>query len=215
MKTVHSKPIQIKEEIANTFTHGLGWLLSLIALPFLIKCVLNEDFYLLVGIVVYGISLIMVYGTSTLYHGVRKYPLKHYFHILDHISIYFLIAGTHTPFILIYLNTPLGKLYLYILWGMVLAGTIYKLFFTGKLKLISTLVYLGMGWMAVFTIPPMAGIMNRASLYWLIAGGLFYTVGVIFYKWEKLLYHHAIWHIFVLCGSVGHFIAIWLAVKSA
>ncbi len=196
-------------EVPNVLTHGFGALLCLIAVPILLwQASFTVDHQQLFGLSVFGGSMFLVYLSSTLYHSARRPRLKYNLQVLDHISIYFLIAGTHTPFLLYYLNNATGWFYLAVLWGMVLVGTLYKLFFFGKLPWFSLIFYIGMGWMAIFTIPHMLDNMSFDCLWWIIAGGISYSVGVIFYQWRKLPYSHAIWHLFVIGGSAGHYLAM-------
>lgn len=202
--------INQNEERLNVWTHGIGILITLLGIPFLIQSGLKTgNFSFLLGLGIFCFSLLMVYIISTTYHYVENPKLKRTFQIIDHISIYFLIAGTHTPLLLYYLNNSVGRFYLFVLWSMVLFGTIYKLFFFGRFELLSVVFYLIMGWMAVFTVPPMLEQMGGQTLWGIIIGGLFYTFGTIFFLWEKLPFNHAIWHLFVLAGSVGHFMALW------
>lgn len=202
------------EEWANILTHGLGVLLILIGLPILLYSgMLSSMWYQIAGLLIFGLSLLLVYTVSTIYHLVWSLHLKHRWRIADHISIYFLIAGTHTPLILYYLNNSTGMFYLILLWSLVAIGVLYKLLFFDRFELLSVFFYLALGWMAVFTIPPMLETMGYTCLYWIIAGGLSYTLGIVFYLWQRLRYHHAIWHLFVLGGSFGHFMAVWECVS--
>jgi hemolysin III len=204
-----------REERANAFTHGLGVLLCLIAVPILIyEGSSSSNLYQLIGLGAFGTSMLMVYLSSTIYHSVSSPPLKNLWHRIDHISIYFLIAGTHTPFLLYFSFGNQSRYFLYALWGMVALGVLYKLLYFGRLKLLSVFYYVIMGWMAIFTIPPMLQAMEGEILFWIFTGGIFYSIGVVFFLWEKLPYHHAIWHLFVLAGSAGHFFAMWLMVKN-
>lgn len=204
-----------KQELANVFTHGLGLILSLLGIPFLLNLGRqNGSRYELAGLIVYCFSLFLVYLSSTIYHSIQSEALKLTFQKIDHISIYFLIAGTHTPFLLIYLNNAMGRFYLILLWSLVVIGVLSKLFFFNRFKLLSVFFYLGMGWMAVFTIPPMLKQMSDLCLYWIIIGGACYSLGIVFYLWERWTYHHAVWHVFVLLGSFGHFIAMYYAVQA-
>jgi hemolysin III len=201
-----------REEFANAITHGFGVLLTLVGTPILLNLGLEGgDWYQVLGLSIYCFSLLMVYSTSTVYHSIKNPWYKRVFRKIDHISIYFLIAGTHTPFLIKYLNNGLGMFYLYILWALVLIGIIYKAFFIHRLKFLSLIFYLGLGWMAVLTIPPMLDQMNDSCFYWIMIGGAFYTLGIIFYVWKKIPYHHSIWHLFVIAGSTGHFIAMLYA----
>ncbi|MEM9823096.1 MAG: hemolysin III family protein, partial [Bacteroidota bacterium] len=147
---------------------------------------------------------------STVYHSVIDQRLKHIFRIVDHISIYFLIAGTHTPLVLLYLHQPSGWYFLTGLWLMVLLGTIFKVFFTGRYEFFSITLYILMGWSGLLVLPQMFEHMSNSSLYCLIAGGVLYSGGVIFYVWKRLPYHHAIWHLFVIAGTAAHFIAMMI-----
>jgi hemolysin III len=198
-----------REERANVITHGLGLLLSLIGFPLLLYYGGGKaEQHHIAGLAVFGGSMLAVYLASTVYHCLLRETLKRVFRVIDHISIYFLIAGTHTPFLLYYMNNPTGRFYLIILWSLVLLGVLYKLFFFEKFEILSVIFYLGMGWMAVFTVPPMLDQISNATLGWIIAGGLSYSLGVIFFLWEKLPYNHAVWHLFVLGGTAGHFAAV-------
>ncbi|MCB0569477.1 MAG: hemolysin III family protein [Phaeodactylibacter sp.] len=201
---------ELREERANAWTHGLGFALALAAVPFLLytsatKAAIPQWWSLWV----FCLSLLLVYGVSTLYHSVHQPGVKYICRIADHISIYFLIAGTHTPFLAYYPLGGMSKVYLYILWSLVAAGVLYKLFFFGRWEWLSVALYLAMGWMGVLTIPAMMEQMPASSLYGVIIGGLSYTIGVVFYAWHRLPYHHAIWHLFVIGGSLAHFWAIW------
>jgi hemolysin III len=202
-----------KEELANSLTHGFGVLFGIVAVPILIALATAEgNVPGLIGAAIFGFSFLMVYGFSTLYHSVGYPPLKRALRILDHISIYFLIAGSYTPFILTYMLDATGITLLSVLWGMTLLGIAFKVLFTGRFDKVSLFIYLAMGWMLVVvgkrffgTVPLEVGIM-------LVAGGLSYSLGVIFYRWKRLPFHHAIWHLFVLGGSVCHYVAVLLAV---
>jgi len=201
-----------REEFANAITHGFGVLLTLVGTPVLLYLGMKEgNWQQILGLSIYCFSLLMVYTASTVYHSITNPWYKRAFRKIDHISIYFLIAGTHTPLLIKFLNNGLGTFYLIILWGLVAIGVIYKAFFIHRLKFLSLIFYIGLGWMAVLTVPRMLDRMNDACLYWLIIGGAFYTLGIIFYVWEKIPFGHSIWHLFVLAGSIGHFIALLYA----
>lgn len=201
---------ELREERANAWTHGLGFALGLAGVPFLLyAATFGAGPAHWWSLWVYSLSLLLVYGVSTLYHSVHQPQLKYAFRVADHISIYFLIAGTHTPFLAYY---PLGgasKTYLLVMWGMVALGVLYKLLFFGRWEWLSVAMYLAMGWMGVLTIPAMMELMPAASLNGVVFGGLSYTLGVVFYAWRRMPYHHAIWHLFVIGGSACHFWAIW------
>ena len=201
-----------REEFANAITHGFGVLLTLIGIPVLIGLGLKGgDSFQILGLSIYCFSLLMVYTASTVYHSINHPWYKRAFRKIDHISIYFLIAGTHTPLLVKFLNNGLGTIYICILWGLVVIGIIYKAFFIHRLKFLSLIFYMGLGWMAVLTIPPMLDQMNKPCLYWILTGGAFYMLGIVFYLREKIPYSHAIWHLFVIAGSIGHFIAMLYA----
>lgn len=201
-----------REEFVNAITHGFGVVLTLIGAPVLLGLGLKGgNNWEVLGLSIFCFSLLMVYTSSTVYHCISNPWYKRAFRKIDHISIYFLIAGTHTPFLIKYLNNGLGTLYLGILWGLVVVGIIYKAFFIHRLKFLSLIFYLGLGWMAVLTIPPMLSQMKDDCLHWIIIGGASYTLGTIFYVWKKIPYHHSIWHLFVLGGSSGHYMAMLYA----
>ena len=199
-------------ERANIITHFAGFCLGIVLLPALFVHVSHSDsagISQLMGSLVYGISFLMVFGFSSLYHYQGEPAKKHLMKIWDHISIYYLIAGTYTPFIVIYANHHDALLMLWILWSLALAGTIFKIFFTGKFRIVSTFIYLGMGWMILAAPEPFRNAMSDQSIFWIGVGGLFYSVGVIFYLVRRIPFHHAIWHVFVLAGAISHFIGIW------
>lgn len=201
------------EENANTFTHALGLAMGTVAGPWLLyRAWLATEWAQWTGVLIFCASMLLVYAASTVYHAVRKPRAKRFFQVVDHISIFFLIAGTHTPFLVTYLDNSLGRFYLIVIWVLVGLGILYKLFFFGRWRWLSLAFYLGMGWMGALTIPSMWHQMSEASLYGIVIGGLSYTVGAIFFAWHKLPYHHAIWHLFVMGGTAGHFVAVWYAV---
>jgi hemolysin III len=201
------------EELANTITHGAGLIASIIATVFLVMIAngQNDAGKILVG-TIYGSSLILLYTASTLFHSIQSPRAKYYLKIFDHAAIYILIAGSYTPFTLYAVKGFWGEMMLYIIWTIASVGVIFKLFFVNRFKYFSTALYLGMGWLALFAIQPLFENLPFGGLFLLIAGGLSYSVGVIFFLWEKLPFSHAIWHLFVLGGSVCHFFAILLFV---
>lgn len=203
----------LREEKANAITHGLGVLLALVSTPFLLKKAADTGASQreLMGIILFGFSMFILYLTSTVYHFVQKPGLKSICRRLDHIAIYFLIAGTHTPFIIKYLNNTTGWVYLSILWSLLAIGTLGKLFILERWEKLSLLLYLSMGWMFIFVLPDIWPLMSRDVLTWIGIGGLFYTAGVWFYTRRKMNYSHAVWHLFVLAGTAGHFVALWKA----
>lgn len=201
--------IQTKiEEQLNAWSHGFGALLGIIGLVLLIKFNGNTTAWSFFSVIVYGLSIIILFTASMLYHAVQGETRKHYFRIIDHISIYLLIAGTYTPVLLITLEQSLGWPLFFTVWGIAAFGVILKLFFTGRFELFSTLLYLVMGWLIVFDFSNLAEILGSQGVLWLFAGGLFYTVGILFYAIERIPYNHVIWHFFVLAGAICHFFMI-------
>ncbi|MGF1555839.1 PAQR family membrane homeostasis protein TrhA [Paucihalobacter sp.] len=201
-----------KEELLNAYTHGLGALLGIAGLILLLLKNNSEVPFSTFSVVVYGISIIVLFSASTLYHSVRKERQKHYFRIVDHISIYFLIAGTYTPVLLITLADTRGWLLFWVVWGIAAFGVILKLFFTGRFEVFSTLLYLLMGWLIIFDFSNLSEAIGPNGILWLFIGGLSYTIGIVFYAIQKIPYNHVIWHLFVLGGALGHFFMIYLFV---
>lgn len=198
------------EEQLNTWTHGIGAALGIAALVLLI--IFSNDAvkpWSLFSVIIYGISIIVLFLASTFYHAVKGQKRKHYFRIVDHISIYLLIAGTYTPILLILLRNSLGWPLFWVVWGIAAFGVILKLFFTGRFEIFSTLLYLVMGWLIVFDYTNTANALGTDGVLWLFAGGLFYTVGIIFYAIQRIPYNHVIWHLFVLGGAICHFFMIF------
>ncbi|WP_299336218.1 hemolysin III family protein [uncultured Psychroserpens sp.] len=200
------------EERLNAWSHGIGAALGIAGLVLLILFLKKETPYALFSVIVYGVSIIVLFLASTFYHAVKGDKRKHYFRILDHISIYLLIAGTYTPVLLIMLSDSLGWTLFWVVWGIAAFGVILKLFFTGKFETFSTLLYLVMGWLIVFDFSKLADRMDTIGLYLLFAGGLFYTLGIVFYAVEKIPYNHVIWHFFVLGGAICHFFMVYFHV---
>jgi len=199
------------EEIANSVTHGAGAALSLAAIVALILFSGNyQDPWRSVGFSIYGSTLFILYLASTLYHAWPHHKLKAFFRLMDHASIFLLIAGTYTPITLIAMRGPWGWTLFGIIWTLAIGGVIFKLLFMGRFKAVSLALYAAMGWLAVIAIKPMLVLLPEGLLAWIIAGGLLYTLGIGFYVWKKLPYHHAIWHLFVLGGSLLHFFGILL-----
>ncbi len=197
------------EEIFNSITHGTGALMSLAGLVLLIVFAsLYGEARHIVSCAIFGVSLVLLYTASTLYHSFRKPNVKFVFKIIDHSCIYILIAGTYTPFMLVAVRGVLGWTIFGIVWGMTVLGILFKSFFIHRFKIFSTLAYIAMGWIAIFAIKPIFQNLSEGAIFWLIAGGLAYTVGTIFYAWKKLPFNHAIWHSFVLAGSICHFVAV-------
>jgi hemolysin III len=202
--------IQTKlEEQLNALTHGIGAALGIAALVVLIVYVDSTTPWGLFSVVVYGISIVILFLASTFYHAVEGEKRKHYFRIVDHVSIYLLIAGTYTPVLLIALTHSLGWTLFWTVWGIATFGVILKLFFTGKFEVFSTLLYLVMGWLVIFDFSNVSQALGSNGILWLFAGGLFYTVGIIFYAIQRIPYNHVIWHLFVLGGAICHFFMIF------
>lgn len=199
-----------KEELANAGSHGFGLLLGLIGIPFLImKAMENGRFSALMAALAFALGILMVYTSSTFYHAAKDPKLKKRLQVLDHIAIYFLIAGSYTPMVLAVLPKNQAIIFLSILWGSVLIGTFFKLFYTGRFKILSVAIYLLMGWLAVFFINEILEKISFQNLAWIGAGGLCYTIGVYFYMKSNKPYYHSIWHLFVLGGTISHFIVVY------
>ncbi|WP_027340321.1 PAQR family membrane homeostasis protein TrhA [Halonatronum saccharophilum] len=199
------------EEIANAILHGVGLGLATAALVILvIYASMFGDVWHKVSFSIYGATLVILYLSSTLYHSFPKGRAKKVFQIFDHAAIYLLIAGTYTPLTLIALRGPLGWTIFGIVWFIAIVGIVFKAIWIEKFQILSTLLYILMGWLIIFAIKPLFAAIPRASLIFLVIGGLFYTLGTIFYAWPMMKYHHAIWHIFVLGGSIFHFFTILL-----
>ena len=202
-----------KEELANSLTHGIGALLLMVAVPALISwTVVHGSVTQVIGVSIFGFSMLLLYTASTLYHSITDPTLKRAFRLVDHISIFFLIGGSYTPFMLTFLNNNTGYTVLAVIWGLAIVGIFYKIFFIGKNKWIGVTLYMLMGWLVVFVGKDIVEAMSAPALAWLIAGGLSYTIGVIFYRWKSLTYHHAIWHLFVLGGTASHYVALILSI---
>lgn len=200
----------LSEDIANSVTHGIGTGLSIAGLTVLVVlAVLHGDIWHVVSFSIYGSTLVLLYISSTLYHGFRKPRLKQIFQIVDHAAIYLLIAGTYTPFLLVTWRGAWGWTLLAIIWGIALLGVGFKIFFIHRFPVLSTLAYILMGWLGIIVLRDMVFSLPTAGLIWLAVGGVIYTVGVIFLAWRRLPYHHAIWHLFVLGGSACHYFAVF------
>ena len=198
-----------REEIANVLTHGAGAVASLAGAAVLVTvAALGGDAWKVVGSAVFGTTLVLLYTASTLYHAARSPVARARLKVLDHCAIYLLIAGSYTPFTLIGLRGGWGWSLFGVIWGLAVAGTVFKLFFTGRFPRLSTAVYVAMGWLAVVAIGPMVQRLPAATLAWMVAGGLIYTAGTVFYHSRRIPYAHAIWHLFVLGGSACHFAAV-------
>lgn len=209
MKTSgQTAPYSFHEELWNSITHGVGAFLSVAALVLLLVYAAGGGASHVISAAIFGVTLILLYSASTLYHSFRQPRLKSFFKILDHSCIYLLIAGTYTPFLMVTLRGVLGWVLFAVIWLMALAGVLFKIFFVHRFKILSTIAYIFMGWIIIFAIKPLTAALPSGGLIWLVAGGLAYTTGAIFYAWDRLPFNHAIWHLFVLAGSVCHFFAV-------
>ena len=214
MHTKHRPNLELKLEMANSLTHGIGVLFGLAAIPLLtVLAVKTNNIPGVVGACIYGFCFLMLFTFSTLYHGFQHPVAKQALKVLDHISIYFLIAGTYTPFILTYLLDGQGIVMLSVLWGLTLLGIAFKIFFVNRFNIVSTLIYLLMGWMIIWTGNSFFAKMPPSVITLIVVGGVLYSVGVIFYLWHKWLWHHAIWHLFVLAAAICHYVAILITVS--
>ena len=201
--------VDIREEIASALTHGLGAVTALGASAVLITlAAIYGDGWQLASAIVFGVALLLLYTASTLYHAIQHPVAKGRLKIFDHCAIYILIAGTYTPFTLIGLRGPWGWGLFAAIWTLAVAGVIFKLFYTGRFKRLSTLIYIAMGWLVIVAIKPMWRELDGFTLGWLFTGGVFYTLGTYFYHRESVRYSHAIWHLFVIAGSVCHFVSV-------
>jgi hemolysin III len=205
-----------REELANSLTHALGAVLSVVGLVLLVFFSARYgDAWHVVSTAVFGTTLVLLYSSSTIYHSLRDERLKHVLQKFDHAAIFLLIAGTYTPFMLVTLRGPWGWSLFGVIWGLALAGVILKFWFAGRFRLASTLIYLGMGWLVMVAIKPLLAALPAGGLRLLIGGGLCYTGGAVFYLRKQLPYHHAIWHLFVLGGSACHWASVFFYVVPA
>lgn len=202
--------IEIKKEIANSVTHGIGLLTFISLLPFLfIKAAAYKVDYRITGLILFSVGLIAVYTSSTLYHAIMKEKAKRLLRIFDHISIYYLIAGSYSAFMLQFIPQRIAVPFLVIMWILVLLGTVKKIFLTGKYDRISTFIYVFMGCMGLFIADHLFRYVPGHVLWLIFSGGAAYLLGVIFYAWKRYTYHHAVWHVFVFTGSMCHFWALY------
>ena len=198
-----------EEEISNSITHGIGVILSIAALVILIVFAsLYGNVWHVVSFTLFGATMLLLYTSSTLLHALKPGQAKDFFEIMDHSSIYFFIAGSYTPFLFVAVQSATGWTLFGIVWGLAIAGTIFKSFFVKKFLFTSTLLYVVMGWLIVFVWNDLVAAIHPTSLILLIIGGLLYTVGAIFYIWKLFKHHHAVWHVFVLSATVCHFFAV-------
>lgn len=198
-----------KEELANAITHGIGVALSVAALVILIVFAsLYGTVTHIISFTVFGVTMLLLYTNSTLLHSLPQGKVKDLFEIFDHASIYLFIAGTYTPVMLLVVPGAISWVIFGLVWGLAIAGTIFKVFFVKRFLFMSTILYILIGWLAIFAIKPIMENLSTAGLIMLIAGGVLYTIGTIFYMWKMFPYHHAVWHVFVLGGSICHFFMV-------
>lgn len=197
------------EELANTITHGLGLVLSVIGFAVLLALAsLNGDRWSTLSCVVYGLSLVVLYAASTFYHSATSLRAKKNLQVVDHCCIYLLIAGSYTPFGMVIINDPLGRILMAGIWGFAAVGILIKLMIRDRFPAINVISYLLMGWLGVFAVQPLFNALGMAPVILTIAGGVAYSLGVIFFPWKSIKHHHAIFHVFILLGSIIHYAAI-------
>lgn len=200
----------LREELASSLTHGFGAVVAIAGTVLLVvRAALTGDPYRIVSFAVFGFTLILLYTSSTLYHAIRSHGAKRKLRLLDHLAIYLLIAGTYTPYTLAGIGGAWGWSIFGVIWGLAVLGVVFKLFFVGRLKRLSTLIYIAMGWIVIVAVVPLVRALEPVTLAWLLAGGLCYTAGTVFYLNRTLPFGHSIWHLFVLAGSVCHYLGIW------
>lgn len=203
------RPLTFAEELACSISHGIGLVASLVALPVLVLHALErQDTWQVVGGAVYGTMLILLYGASTLYHACPPHKGKALWRVLDHSAIYLLIAGTYTPFTLGALRGPWGWSLLAAVWVLAVGGILFKTFLGFRFPKTSAAFYLAMGWLVLIALGPLTTHVAPGGVSWLLAGGVSYSAGVIFFAWQRLLFAHLVWHLFVMAGSVCHFFAV-------
>ena len=201
------------EEQLNVWSHFVGLILSIVALILLIfRAISLESIWAIISFPIFGLSMIVLYLASTLYHKSKNEIVRYRLNIFDHAAIYVLIAGSYTPFVLVSLNGTEGFIIFSIVWSIALIGIIFKIFFTGRFNLLSTILYLAMGWLIIFSFNNLMTNLDFNGLVWLISGGVAYTIGAILYSSDKLKLNHAIFHVFVLLGTFCHFISVYFYV---
>jgi len=196
------------EEVANTATHGLGLLLSICGFIFLTLIAWRGDRWQWISSLVYGISLVVLYAASTLYHSTTSPHHKRLFQLLDHCCIFLLIAGSYTPFLLVLLRDGIGIGMLWIVWAIAISGILLKVIFRERANALGIVMYLALGWLGVFAVKPIYYAAGLIPMILIIAGGVSYSAGMIFFGWKSIRHHHAIFHVFVLIGSIIHYAAI-------
>lgn len=212
-EALHYSPL---EEKVNIISHAIGLVFSIVALVLmLVRAGHFGNVWHIVSVAIFGASLISLYAASTFYHSAKDSRLRSRLRIIDHATIYTLIAGTYTPFTLVVLHGPVGWTVFGVSWLMAASGVILKLFFTGRFNVLSTMMYVVMGWIIIFAITPLINSLSPQGLFWLVAGGIAYTTGAVLYSIKKIKFNHAIFHIFVLLGSFCHFISVYFYVLPA
>jgi hemolysin III len=211
---VHAE-YRLGDILANAITHGVGAVLALAGAAYLIAVSTRGDAWLVVSCSIYGTTLVLVYVCSTLYHSLVRTRARHVFHVLDHSAIYLLIAGTYTPFMLVSMRGAAGWALLGVVWGLAIAGVVFKSLAIGRFPAASATVYLLMGWCVVIAVDPLLRAVTWHGMMWIGAGGLAYTLGIVFFANDRLHFFHALWHVFVLAGSVAHYFAVLLYVVPA
>lgn len=200
------------EEIANAITHGIGALLAVVgAVLLIVFSSMSGDVYKIISYTIFGITLVLLYLGSTLYHSIPNKKAKRVFRIIDHSSIYLLIAGTYTPYVLVCLRDNKKAMgILIMIWIFTILGIVFKSMFINRFEKLSTFIYIFMGWAVVFVVKDLWIAVPHMAILWLVIGGLFYTLGCIFFVWDRMPYNHAIWHLFVIGGSMSHFFSVLL-----
>ncbi len=197
------------EELASATTHGIGTILAAIALGVMtVLAAIYGDVWHITSVAIFGATLVILYAVSTLYHNAQRPKVKELLQIMDHSAIYLLIAGTYTPFTLVNLRGPWGWSLFGVVWGLAVLGIFLEVFAGKKLRLLSIILYLVMGWLVVVAVKPLVDELKIGGFILLTAGGLFYTLGILFYAWKSLPYNHAVWHLFILTGSILHCFAV-------
>jgi hemolysin III len=215
-QTKNIKHYSPTEERINIGSHAAGFVLSVVALVLLVRyAAIYGNAWHVVSFSIFGVSLMVLYAASAVYHSAKNPRFRRKMRIVDHASIYILIAGTYTPFTLVTLHGVIGWVVFGVTWGMAVTGVILKLFYTGKYGSLSTVMYVCMGWIIVFAIKPLINNLSSDGLFWLVAGGMAYTTGAILYSIKKIKFNHAIFHVFVLTGSFCHFVAVYFYVLPA
>lgn len=200
---------EIVEELANGITHGIGLALSVVGLVVLVALsIVRGNAWHIAGCATFGVTLVILYAASTMYHTFHAPRLKRLLKAFDHTAIYLLIAGTYTPFTLVNLRGFWGWILFALVWTFCIFGIAWKLFHTERFQIVSTLLYVAMGWLVLIAVKPLLAAVPLSGIVWLLAGGLFYTVGILFYAVKRVPYNHAIWHVFVMGGSICHYFAV-------